>query len=77
MWIIYLYSLASEILRVVNEEIYSRPQIYKQGVRDLTKIITLPANNFHCIDDKVLLSTVVYYALLHSCVFASVLTSLP
>jgi hypothetical protein len=26
-------SLASEVLRVVNEEIYSRPQIYKQGAR--------------------------------------------
>lgn len=45
--------MATEVLRVVNEEIYSRPQLYKQGVRDLTKIVTLPSNNFDAIDDKV------------------------
>ena len=46
------YSLSSEIVRVVSEELYSRPQIYKQGVRNLTKILTLPSNNFEVIDTK-------------------------
>ena len=48
-----MHSLSSEIIRVLNEELYSRPLIYKQGVRDLSKVVTLPSNNFEVIDNKV------------------------
>mmetsp|Transcript_20408 Transcript_20408/g.29240 ORF Transcript_20408/g.29240 Transcript_20408/m.29240 type:complete len:543 (+) Transcript_20408:93-1721(+) len=42
--------LANEILKVVNEEIQTRPMIQSQGIRDLSDVVKLPRNKFECID---------------------------
>ncbi len=47
------FSLAIEVLRVLDEELESRPHIFNQGVRDLSNIVNLPPNNFQLIDSNV------------------------
>lgn len=47
-----IYSLGTEIKRVVQEEIASREYVLSQGVRDLRKMVQLQPNDFTCIDDK-------------------------
>lgn len=44
--------LVDELLQVLDEEINARPYIYGQGVRDISDNVSLPSNEFHCIDKK-------------------------
>jgi hypothetical protein len=42
--------LAKEVLGILDEEIFSRPVIFKQGVRDISSTVKLPPNTFESID---------------------------
>eukprot|EP01034_Spumella_vulgaris_P021348 gene21348-27378_t len=44
--------LATEVLRVLDEELESRPFLFGQGVRDLSSLVNLPPNNFQLIDSN-------------------------
>lgn len=47
-----LRSLASEVVRVIDEELSFRARISGHAIKDDSKIISLPPNEFHVMDDK-------------------------
>jgi hypothetical protein len=52
-------SLAKQISRILDEELVGRSIAIEQGVKDLSKFIKLPPNDFSAIDEKVRI--VVFY----------------
>mmetsp|Transcript_29081 Transcript_29081/g.65358 ORF Transcript_29081/g.65358 Transcript_29081/m.65358 type:complete len:275 (-) Transcript_29081:529-1353(-) len=46
-----LLNLSTEVVRVMDEELATRPYIYKRGVKNLSSQIQLPPNDFACIDE--------------------------
>jgi hypothetical protein len=50
------YILANEALKILNEEIATRPYLIEQGIRDISTIKKLPPNKFNVIDKQVMRS---------------------
>lgn len=45
--------MAKQISRMLDEELVGRSVAIEQGVKDLSKFIKLPPNDFSAIDEKV------------------------
>lgn len=45
--------LPDEVMRVLKEEIEWRKIFASEGIRDISKMVALPANDFSVIDEKV------------------------
>ena len=46
----FLLELTNEILKVLDEEVESRPYIFQNGIRDISDKVLLPPNSFDAID---------------------------
>lgn len=67
-------NLKKEILKIIEEELFTRPYVYSQGVKDLTSFVTLPRNDFSVISNEAIDfdELRICHVCKHTCLFSAI-----